>query len=171
MYSRGPLQPDGLPLVLHNRWFSAANNSYISSLQFAESFIAEPDVDFALPVKQDVFMYIMARAVEWGMQVYEQDWLIDVWDKMSVIKSDVTAGSLWLHSMAAAASALNVTIQYCMPLPRHMLESTKLQAVTNARASDDYHPTSRTGAVNYDIGLSSLLCVSLRNHSPQRLIS
>jgi len=121
------LQPHALPLVLHNRWFSAANNSYISRLQFAQSFIAEPDVDFALPVKQDVFLYLMARAVEWGMQVYEQEWLITVWDSMSIIKSDVTAGSAWLHSMAAAASALNVTIQYCMPLPRHMLESTQLQ--------------------------------------------
>ena len=40
-----------------------------------------------------------------------------------------------------------------MPLPRHMLESTKHQAVTNARASGDYHP----GQGNWDISVSSLL--------------
>ena len=39
-----------------------------------------------------------------------------------------------------------------MPLPRHMLESTRFQAVTNARASGDYHP----GANNWDIAHSSL---------------
>ena len=39
-----------------------------------------------------------------------------------------------------------------MPLPRHMLESTLHQPVTNARASGDYHP----GAGNFDLGLSSL---------------
>jgi hypothetical protein len=55
--------------------------------------------------------------------------------------------------MADAADGLNITIQYCMPLPRHMLESTKHKAVTNARASGDYHP----GAGNWGIGLSSLL--------------
>jgi hypothetical protein len=54
--------------------------------------------------------------------------------------------------MADAATALGLTIQYCMPLPRHMLESTYFQAVTNARASGDYHP----GASNFDISQSSL---------------
>lgn len=54
--------------------------------------------------------------------------------------------------MANAATSLNVTIQYCMPLPVHILHSTLSQPVTNARASGDYHP----GANNYEIGLSSL---------------
>lgn len=72
---------------------------------------------------------------------------------MNVTKSNVTAGSDWLQAMADAASELGVTIQYCMPLARHMLESTKHQAVTNARASGDYHP----GAGNFDVALSSLL--------------
>ena len=71
---------------------------------------------------------------------------------MSVTKSNVTAASDWLKAMADAADGLNVTIQYCMPLPRHMLESSKHQAVTNARASGDYHP----GQGNWQVGLSSL---------------
>ena len=89
----------------------------------------------------------MAKAKAWGMQVYEQDWLITVWEKMAVTKSNVTAGSSWLQAMADAAASLDITIQYCMPLPRHMLESTYFQAVTNARASGDYHP----GANNHDM--------------------
>jgi hypothetical protein len=70
-------KPDNLPLVLHNRWFSAINNTYIKN-GFKDSFIAEPNVDFALPIKADVFVYLMAKAKAWGMQVYEQDWLITV---------------------------------------------------------------------------------------------
>ena len=31
-------------------------------------------------------------------------------------------------------------IEYCMSYPRHMLASTEIPAVTQARASDDYHP-------------------------------
>ena len=143
----------GKPLALHNRWFSGTNNTYITQLGFADSFIVEKDVDFALPIKADVFTYLMAKAKAWGMSLYEQDWLITVWDTMAVTKSNVTAASDWLQAMADAATGLGITIQYCMPLARHMLESTKHQAVTNARASGDYHP----GAGNYEVGLSSLL--------------
>jgi hypothetical protein len=64
----------------------------------------------------------------------------------------VTAGSAWLKAMADAATGLGITIQYCMALPRHMLESTLHPAVTNARASGDYHP----GAANFQIQTSSL---------------
>jgi hypothetical protein len=71
---------------------------------------------------------------------------------MKVTKSNVTAASDWLKAMADAASELAITIQYCMPLARHMLESTLHAAVTNARASGDYHP----GASNFQVGLSSL---------------
>lgn len=71
---------------------------------------------------------------------------------MKITRSSVTAASAWLQAMADAATGLGLTIQYCMPLPRHMLESTKHQAVTNARASGDYHP----GASNFEIQTSSL---------------
>ena len=47
------------PLALHNRWFSGNNNTYIKDLGFADSFIVEEAVDFALPIKADVFTYLM----------------------------------------------------------------------------------------------------------------
>lgn len=57
---RNDVFPDGFafnigkPLALHNRWFSATNNSYINTLGFKDSFIVEPGTDFALPVKSCV---------------------------------------------------------------------------------------------------------------------
>jgi hypothetical protein len=60
------------PLALHNRWFSATNNSYIKTLGFADSFIVEEAVDFALPIRADVFTYLMGKAKTWGMVMYEQ---------------------------------------------------------------------------------------------------
>lgn len=62
-----------LPLALHNRWFSATNNTYIKQLGFADSFIVEENVDFAMPIKADVFTYLMAKAKDWGMVLYEQE--------------------------------------------------------------------------------------------------
>lgn len=141
----------GYPLALHNRWFGAAND-YITKLGFAGSFIVENGTDFALPVKSDVFTYLMGRAKAWGMVLYEQDWLITTYQQMKITRSSYSAASAWLKAMADAAAGLGLTIQYCMPLPRHMLESTKFQVVTNARASGDYHP----GASNFDVQTSSL---------------
>lgn len=71
--------PDGFdfkppfPTALHNRWFSGTNNSYIKDLGFADSFIVEAAVDFALPIKADVFTYLMGKAKDWGMVLYEQE--------------------------------------------------------------------------------------------------
>ena len=78
---RNDVFPDGfkfiepLPLALHNRWMSGVNNTYIKDLGFASSFIVEEKSDFALPIKPDVFEYMMGRAKAWGMVLYEQDWL------------------------------------------------------------------------------------------------
>jgi hypothetical protein len=143
----------GVPLILHNRWFSGVNNTYIRSLGFQNSFYVESAVDFALPIKKDVFLYLMSKAKNWGMVMYEQDWLSTVFDTMNVTKTNITAASTWLQAMADAASELGLTIQYCMPYPKHALESTKHQVVTNARASGDYHPGAD---YNYQIEDSSL---------------
>jgi hypothetical protein len=48
------------------------------------------------------------------------------------------AAKEWLGAMAAAAEATNVTVQYCMSLPRHILQSASFPRVTQARASHDY---------------------------------
>lgn len=42
--------------------------------------------------------------------------------------------------MGNAAAANGVAIQYCMSHSRHMLASAEIPAVTQARASGDYHP-------------------------------
>jgi hypothetical protein len=55
----------------------------------------------------------------------------------------------WLKGMADAALALNVSVQYCMPLPGHMLQTLEFPAVTNARASPDGgRPFTNMGPTN-----------------------
>jgi copper chaperone CopZ len=49
--------------------------------------------------------------------------------------------------MGHGAAAEGMTIQYCMSHVRHILQSVEVPAVTNARASGDYHPVwSQTDA-------------------------
>ena len=63
---------------------------------------------------------------------------------------------LTLHSllqMNAGCVNSNVTIQMCMSHVRHIMQSLEMPAVTNARASGDYHP----GSGQWHLGTSSIL--------------
>eukprot|EP00053_Salpingoeca_punica_P027614 m.25231 g.25231 ORF g.25231 m.25231 type:complete len:316 (-) comp9717_c0_seq1:39-986(-) len=55
--------------------------------------------------------------------------------------------------MGEAADRVGVTFQACMSYVRHILQMMECPAMTNARASDDYHP----GNEQWNIGTSSIL--------------
>jgi hypothetical protein len=44
---------------------------------------------------------------------------------MEATQNNVSNARNWLLNMGNAASKLNLTIQYCMPLAMHMLQVTK----------------------------------------------
>ena len=139
-----------LPLVLHNRYFAFPSN-YSQNYSFAS------DGPIAVPVDVNLFYHIMGLALKWGMVQYEQDWQITAFRSIRSLQNDVGVADAWLDAMGTAAANLGVTIQYCMCLPRFLLKSTQVAAVTNARASIDYGP----GNSNWRIGFSSTLIWAL----------
>ena len=139
-----------LPLVLHNRYF-AFPNSYSQNFSFVS------DGPIAVPVDVNLFNHIMGLALKWGMRMYEQDWLITAFRAVRSLQNDVGVADAWLDAMGTAAASLGITVQYCMCLPRFLLKSTQVPAVTNARASIDYSP----GGPNWRIGFSSTLIWAL----------
>ena len=140
----------GLPLVMHNRWWSP-DTTYAKQY----SFVA--DAHSAVPVAPPFWEYLLHKNAQEGMQVYEQDWLVDQYHKAAVLQQDANAADSWLESMGRAAKDNGVTIQYCMPLPADILETSELPAVTQTRVSGDYHP----GNGQWRIGATSLLAWSL----------
>jgi hypothetical protein len=114
----------------------------------------------ALPTSPALYKHIMGKAAAWGMLVYEQDWLVTTYTKMLATRNNVTNAAVWLQSMADGAAAYNLTIQYCMPLPSHILFSTLLPQVTQIRTTDDYRP-GRVYPDNWRIGLASMLIWSV----------
>lgn len=150
----------GRPLALHNRMFSPHSAYHAMGFEF----INEPGAWLALPVDKKMFTYIMAKAVAWGMVMYEQDWLSYTFTELNTTQSNFTAAATWLNALGSAAADLNVTVQFCMALTSMVLHSTTLPAVTNARASGDYHPSSFLPPAyteNWQIGLTSLLLDAL----------
>jgi len=78
-----------------------------------------------------------------GMVVYEQDWMYNEMQGLNSTLQNATLGGAWLEMMGAGADhALPdpVGIQYCMTFPRMLMHTVKVPAVTQFRASDDYHP-------------------------------
>ncbi|XP_065187086.1 uncharacterized protein LOC135817773 [Sycon ciliatum] len=143
----------GLPLSLHNRWFAAKNN------YSADWFLVKEGQDCALPSSKELFDTIMSKTAKWGpgMFQYEQDWLVTTFERCAYSQTDIYASRNYLAYMAQGAADVNATVQYCMALPNHILQSTALQPVTLARASGDYSASSEQWA----IGKTSLLYYSI----------
>ncbi|XP_059154794.1 uncharacterized protein LOC131940186 isoform X2 [Physella acuta] len=126
-----------LPLVAHNRYWSV-NTTYAKQRGGDFDFIVDPKA--SLPVDEKFWEFLFGHgALEWGLFVYEQDWLnIQVLFTDS-LQSNLTLGRLWLTQMGSAADRHGLKIQYCMAMPRHALQSLEIPAVTQARVSNDYH--------------------------------
>ena len=73
----------------------------------------------ALPLTQNFWDDLLRNASDWGMVVYEQDWLYTEFLGLNAtLQSSATGAKKWLTQMATAASRVGVTVQYCMEMAR-----------------------------------------------------
>eukprot|EP01083_Nonionella_stella_P114908 340133_1 len=134
----------------HNRYWST-DNDYLSTYKFSCSQKS------CLPVEYKFWEYLFDINADWGLAVYEQDWLSTSEDSVPRLEYDGSFGRQWLMEMGRSAYEHDISIQYCMSYPRHVMTSVELSSVTQARASDDYHP----GNDQWRLGVSSIFNVAL----------
>jgi len=75
-----------------------------------------------------------------GMKMFEQDFLCSLpWGigGTSLTNQDVETGKNWFFYMDFAAQAYGIKLQFCMADVYHILQSTSIRSVTNARATND----------------------------------
>ncbi len=141
--ARPDLLPDGLsgfqkklnlPLIAHNRWYDK-NNDYRRDYQFVDGV---GDRNPAFPIEDRFWEMIMENAKNWGVEVYEQDWLLTQWDMIPYLRESVDAGEKWLKAMSRSAEKRGLTIQYCMANPGMFMQSAKYPNITQVRPSGDY---------------------------------
>lgn len=156
-----------LPIVAHNRyWSNEAVYAKENGGQY--DFIIEAEKHTAIPMDQRFWDDLLGNATRnWGLAVYEQDWLHNEWEKLDVTRTNATLSQTWLDQMGNAATKAGIKIQYCMAYTRFALASVLVPAVDQIRVSDDYavdlertHPNMKN-AVNLYIGTSSLLAGAL----------
>ena len=139
------------PFVAHNKWWG--NNTDYAKQNGGQYSILFGN-DFGLPTSQLFWDDLMRNASVWGLKIYQQDWLMTVWDNLPQVKEDVSLGSLCLIQMGQGAAKAGVKIQYCMPYPRHLLQSVEIPTVVQARSSTDNTPGS---TLHWLVGESDLL--------------
>jgi hypothetical protein len=139
------------PMTLHNRWFSSHNN-YMNDFPFAVEGVAAMPVGGVDTVRA-LFSHIMRFHELWNMTCYEQDWLTNEYQMMSIAQSNVSVAEDWEMGMGLAAQDAGLTVQYCMPLPTDYLISTQLPAVAQIRVSNDYASDPST---QWRIGTSAI---------------
>ncbi|QUQ64414.1 carbohydrate-binding protein [Kutzneria sp. CA-103260] len=121
-------QSVGVPLITHARWIDPAS-PYHQQYQMSGNVITDP------AFWQDRMSYLKSS----GVDMYEQDWLCT----HAQPAFNLTDRDAFLGGMASAAAANGLDIQYCMPLPKDILQSTLYNAVTNSRVSDDRFDRSK----------------------------
>src|SRR5436305_12631206 len=74
----------------------------------------------------------------WGVSTYEQDWNNYIYLRSPELYSTTWAGEAYLDAMAAACASHGLSMQYCMVLPRHLMQGgAKYSNLTTARVSGD----------------------------------
>ena len=134
----------GLPLMTHARWIDPAS-PYRSTYAMSGNVVTDPRY-------WDDRLAALASA---GVVAYEQDWL----GAQAQPAYNLSDPRQFLDNMAAAAATNGLSLQYCMPLPRHYLQSALYSNVTSIRVSDDRFERGKWDAALYDAQLASALGV------------
>ncbi|MGZ4202551.1 MAG: hypothetical protein ACXVRH_10890, partial [Thermoleophilaceae bacterium] len=118
----------GLPLVVHARWIDSAS-PYRTQFQMSNDVSTDPAY----------WAQIAASLKAAGVVTYEQDWL----NQRALPRTDnLVDQDAFLDAMAGAMSNAGLSMQYCMPLARHYLQSTRYANLTTMRVSgDDFTPS------------------------------
>ncbi|MBI3472394.1 MAG: hypothetical protein HY013_13660, partial [Candidatus Solibacter usitatus] len=134
----------GLPLITHARWIDPAS-PYRRRYEFSGNVSTDP-------------LYwdnLAAYLREAGVASYEQDWL----GAQAQPALAVQHLSAFTGQMARALREQGISIQYCMPAPRHFLQTARYDNVTTIRVSEDRFDRNRWDEFLYGSRLASALGV------------
>jgi hypothetical protein len=138
---RADVLPDGIgalrdalggpPLVTHIRHLS-------SSSPYVEQFECWVDGEQAHPTGGDYYEALLDQAASWGVEVFEHDWLVECFLGVRGLRAAPGRARAWQEGLDRAAGERGMTLQWCMPSPADLLQTTTLRNVTSVRTSGDH---------------------------------
>ncbi len=115
-----------VPFITHNRWIDPTSPYH---QRFKISGVAAVDPKFW----DEIAGFLKTNHIE----TYEQDWLNQIFENSPELSSTTDQGDALLDNMARATKEQGRTVQYCMALPRCILQISKYDNVTATRVSGD----------------------------------
>ena len=107
----------GWPIMGHNRYW-AVENVYATANGGQYDFVVEKKSEehpefrnFAWPTEQRFWDDLLYNSSQWGLFMYEQDWLDTMYDNVQHLNLNATAARTWLMEMGTAAAKNDLTIQ------------------------------------------------------------
>ena len=114
-------------LITHNRWIDPTS-----------PYRADYKISGIAAVDSKWWNKIISAIAGWGVRTYEQDWNNYIYRLSPELSSTTWAGDAYMDGMANACAANGVTMQYCMVLPRHLMQGgAKYSNLTTVRVSGD----------------------------------
>lgn len=132
----------GIPLLTHAKYIDASS-PYRSQYAMSNNVSTDPKY----------WNMVAGYLQNNGAATYEQDWL----GLKALPATNLTDPDAFMNNMASAMSAAGLTMLYCMPLPRHFLQSSLYNNVTSIRVSADRFSNARWDDFLYGSDLASAL--------------
>jgi len=79
-----------------------------------------------------------SKLADWGAVLLQQDYL-STYSGDPVMMADIDRMNLYLKNQAKALQEKGITMQYCMTMPRNVMQSTENPIVTGLQSSADHH--------------------------------
>ena len=144
-----------MPVTAHNKFWDI-KVYYARQNGGNYNFILDPLSGKSLPDDYKFWQDLLFNGTQWGLKTYEQDWLNHQTLDFTPLLTNLSLGRRWLMDMGRAAENNGMTVQYCMSLSRHILQSLEINAVTQARVTNDYATNFEYGGEQWRLGVSSL---------------
>jgi hypothetical protein len=116
-----------LPLITHSRWIDPTS-----------PYVKEYKISGIAPVDAKWWNKIIGDIASWGVMTYEQDWNNYIYNLSPELSDTTWAGDAYMDGMAKACAAHGLTMQYCMILPRNLMQGgAKYANLTTVRLCSD----------------------------------
>ncbi|MBZ5564489.1 MAG: hypothetical protein LAP13_18970 [Acidobacteriia bacterium] len=144
---RKDLFPDGLakfheqlgkPLMLYMMWIEAGGPYRQKYAYFATDPGPIPGEMGDVFYTPEYWKYTADKLASWGTILLQHDFLSDYEGNRAML-SGLDKMDVYFKNMAKALQAKGIDMQYCMALPRNIMESTENPIMVSLQATDDHH--------------------------------
>ncbi|MEY2469993.1 MAG: hypothetical protein QOF21_2691 [Actinomycetota bacterium] len=139
--ARADILPDGIGALadrLGRPTMTAHCRHLSSSSPYVDEFDSWIDGERAHPIGPALYERWLDQAVQWGVETFEHDWLIECFLGVRGLREEAGRAASWQEGVDHAAGERGMTLQWCMPSPADLCQTVTLDHVASVRTSGDH---------------------------------